>query len=228
MATALDILNRSMRLLGALGSGEVAEAEEQVDGLVALNAMLESWRTESLMVYAFSESPLTMTGAASHTVGTGGNLNIERPVDIENFYFTLNGIDYPVRRIDEKEYNAISDKTVTGDIVECVWYNPTYPLGTLSVYPKVSGGTLKVVTWNVLTSFATISTAVALPPGYERALAYNLALEISPEYQINPPQMTMQIARESKANIKRANQSTRLMVNQTAINTCSPCNIYTD
>lgn len=80
---------------------------------------------------------------------------------------------------------------------------------------------LHIVTWTTIASLATLSTAIALPQGYERALAYNLAVEIAPEVArtviVSPLSSSPRIDREasltvkniaieSKAAIKRANQ----------------------
>jgi len=43
-----------------------------------------------------------------------------------------------------------------------------------------------------------------LPPGYERALRLNLAVELMPEYQVANQQVAA-MARQAKAGIKRTN-----------------------
>ena len=48
MATARDIVTRSMRLIGALAAGETASAEDASDGLDALNGMLHGWAVEGV------------------------------------------------------------------------------------------------------------------------------------------------------------------------------------
>ena len=48
MATALDVIRRAMRLIGALAEGEVPTAEQAADGLVSLQAMLGEWETRGV------------------------------------------------------------------------------------------------------------------------------------------------------------------------------------
>lgn len=204
MATAQTIIDRALRLIGAIASGESPTATEGADGLTALNAMLDSWRNEKLTTYAISDLSLTMTGAASYTVGPSGDVNTTRPLKVESAYQTLNGIDYPVEVIEKDEWDSIPDKTTTGDLVESVHYSPTVTTGTLYAYPRASG-TLHINVRTPLDQFATVGTTVTLPPGYERALSFNLAIEIAPEYERQPSAAIIQMAKESKAAIKRTN-----------------------
>ena len=43
------------------------------------------------------------------------------------------------------------------------------------------------------------------PPGYLRTIKYNLAVELAPEFGVEPSRTVRQIARDSKRNIKRIN-----------------------
>ena len=52
MATALDIISRSLRLIGAVAEGEVPSAAQAADGLVALQAMLGDWETRGVRLGA--------------------------------------------------------------------------------------------------------------------------------------------------------------------------------
>lgn len=58
MATALDIIRRSMRLIGALAEDELPSAAQSDDGLAALQAMLGEWETRGLKLGAVVDLPL--------------------------------------------------------------------------------------------------------------------------------------------------------------------------
>ena len=107
--------------------------------------------------------------------------------------------------ITEDEWYAIDDRTTTSDLVEKVWYNPTMSSGTVNVWPVPSAtNTLTLVVRTPLADLA-LGTTVALPPGWERAIAYNGAVEIAPEFQAQVPPAVAKGAVESLAAIKRIN-----------------------
>jgi hypothetical protein len=208
MATAQTLIDRAGRLIGAIASGESFTATESADCLTALNAMLESWQTEKMVVYAFVDTALTMVATdASYTVGPAGNFALTpRPDKLENIFVRANDIDYAVEQIDRDRWYAIPDKTSDSDIPMFAYYEPTLPTGTLLLWPVPNSAySLHVVTWTTVSSLAALSTSVALPQGYERAIAYNLAIEIAPEFGKDPSQTVVSVANESKAAIKRVN-----------------------
>ena len=48
--TSADIVKSAMRIIGAIGKSEVPSSDEMMDGLQALNLMLELWSARRLMV----------------------------------------------------------------------------------------------------------------------------------------------------------------------------------
>lgn len=207
MATALDLIKGAMRLIGAIESGETPSSEESSDGLSALNAMLDAWSVERLMVYQILQEPFSLSaGTASYTIGSGGTWNTARPVRIDSaFIRDSDGLDYPIEIITKDRYDAIADKT-TQSRPEWLYYYTAYPLGTIYWYSVPDATyTAYLNSWKQLQSFAGLATDLALPPGYERAIKYNLALEIAPEYNRMPSAVVVEVANESKAALKSAN-----------------------
>lgn len=217
MATAQTIIDRALRLIGAIASGESPTTAESNDGLTALNAMISSWQTEKLNVYAFVDTAFTLVATdASYTVGPSGNFNLTpRPPKIEQVYVRANSIDYPVELIDYAKWNSIPDKTSDSDIPIYAYYEPTLTTGTLQLWPVPNAAySLHIVTWTTLAELAALATSISLPQGYERALAYNLAIEVASEYEKEASPSVQSIAMESKAAIKRANNRPMLMNNE--------------
>lgn len=206
MATGQTLVNRAMRLLGLINSGESPTSTESDDALIAINAMLDSWRNDRLMTYALQDESLTLVAADfSYTIGSGGQLNTTRPVSIESCYCRANSLDYPVRVIQFDEWNSIVDKTATSDIPEVVYYEPTMATGTLLVWPVPTTANVLHLTTRVPLTALVLGTTVSLPPGWEDAIASNGAIAIAAEFQIDPRQSVVKMSQDSLKGIKRIN-----------------------
>jgi hypothetical protein len=62
-----------------------------------------------------------------------------------------------------------------------------------------------------LSNPATLATDLFFPPGYLRAFTYNLAMEIAPEFGVEPSPQVQRIAMTSKRNLKRINNPDDVM-----------------
>ena len=207
MTTANDLIARSLRIAGALGAGETMDSDEAADGLTALNTMLDSWRIKRAMVYHIKEEEFTLVaGQSVYTIGTGGNFSTTRPDKIEYAYIRENGNDYYMEVVTVDAFKRITNKTVSSDLPDHLYYETEYPLGKIHIYPEPSQANLIYLnTWQILQSFATLTEEIALPPGYERAIVYNLAEEIAPEFGVELSAGASKIANESKQNLVRIN-----------------------
>lgn len=207
MATARDLIKRSLLLIGVVGQGEDVEASEANDALSALNDMLDSWSADSRAVYEESRESFTLTGASSYTIGSGGDFDTTRPIRIESAFVRSGETDYPLRLVDKKQYARISQKSLSSSYPNYLYYDADYPLGNIVLWPKpISGYTLHLYSLKPLSNIADLDTAISLPPGFSRAIRYNLACEVSPEYGIEPPLKVQRIADESKEIIDAANE----------------------
>ncbi len=234
MPTAVQMINRAMRLAKVIGKGETLDADEATDGLTALNAMLDSWTTERLFVYAIRDESFSWAaGNASRTVGSGGNFSTDRPVQVDqSSYFTYNSIDYPITLINSDAYSAINDKTIQNSFPRFLYVDYTSSaLVTIYAFEVPSSTiTFHLRTWRLLQSFAALTDSLALPPGYQRAIEYSLAEEFGPEFGVTISQEVKDIAKRARANIKRINSKPVVMSTEVAYMNLGlkPGNVYAD
>jgi len=195
--TARQLITQSLQKIGALVKGEAPDADEAQDALRSLNALISSWSNDSLVIYARTWETFSLTGAASYTIGTGGNFNTSRPTNIVAAYTRSGTIDYPITIIDDEAFSTIAYKALQG-LDQFLNYDNAYPLGNIRLWPVPSSSyTLFMLTEKPLTEIATLDTVIAFPPGWERALVYNLALELAPEYSQQPDASVVKIANDS-------------------------------
>ena len=196
-------------MLGVLASGESPTSDDTANALFALNSMLSSWRNEKLMVYALQDISVTLIdGTASYTIGpSGAGTTATNPIRIESARVTVSSMDYTVSIITDKQYNAIIDKTSQSDYPQVLYWNFSQANGTAYVWPVPNAAnTLKLSVWTPFAAFASASETITLPPGYEDAMASNLAVYLSAEYDgIEVSNTVADMARTSKAAIKRIN-----------------------
>lgn len=207
MAAVSVRIDRALRLLGATGAGETPTDDERSDALISLNGMLDAWRNDRLMAYAMQDETLTLSASdGSYTIGPSGDLVTTRPVEIAEAYIVQGNITYPVMMVDEASWAGIVDKTQESDWPTHALYRPAMPNGTLLVYPEPNATrTMKLVTRVVAGPFAAVTTTVTLPPGWEAAIDFNLAIELAPEYEIEPSAAVVKRAKETLGGIKLAN-----------------------
>lgn len=207
--TGLELISGALKQLGVLAAGETLAYEDAADGLERLNDWIDSLGTERLTIYRLLRTEKALgNGTATYTIGSGGAIDIVRPVWIERAGLIVDGYERPIRVLTDDERAAIANKSLTGQAagVYCdfAWASG---LATLSVYPipDADGTTLVLYTPQALTEFADLVTDYTFPPGYRRFLRTNLAIELAPEYGRALDPALVQQAIDSKADIKRAN-----------------------
>ena len=207
--TAGDQITRALRLLGVLAEGETASAATAQDALVAMNQMIDSWNTERLSVFCTQDQVFSWpVGEIKRTLGPTGDFIGNRPIQLDDgtYFRAPSGVSYGIKIINQDQYNGIAVKTSTSTFPQVIFINNTFPNVEMYIYPRPT----QLLEWHFisvqeLTQPATLSTELFFPPGYMRAFAYNLAMEIAPEFGVEPSPQVQRIAMTSKRNLKRIN-----------------------
>lgn len=226
MTTALDLITGAGRLLGVVRKGEALDDDEATDGLSALNAMLSAWGSETLIALARVRESFTLTGASSYTIGTGKTFDTTNPINISNAFVRSGGVDYPLEIVSDEEYDNISVKDVTGlSFYLCYTNSPTEEAGTIRLYPAPAAGyTLHLLSEKPFSTLTLASDIFFPQRAGERAARYNLAVEMAPEFGVEPSAAVVAIAREAKGQMKLEGAKSRKM---TSNNVGQVRNIYT-
>jgi hypothetical protein len=211
VADVRDIVTDALRELGVLAQSETASGDDATSGLSALNRLVDSWAAERLMIYTVARTSCAIaTSDGEYTVGTGANFDVARPVYVDHLTYSDSASpgEIHLEALTDDGWAAIEDKTETSTVPGYYYYNPTFPTATLSLWPVPTSSTLTAYLYapQQVAEFASLSTAISLPPGWRRALVKNLAVEMAPSYEkpINP--LLLQQAAEAKGTVKRSNK----------------------
>lgn len=209
MATVLQLITDSLREIGALAQGMTPSNSEAADALRKLNRLVESLAIERAFIYSIRQDTHSLTpGDADYTIGTGGEINVTRPVKIESATVTTSGaLTIPLNLLSRPQWDAILQKTAQAPVPENLYDDYAYPLSTIRIHPvpSAAGSTLILATWQQISQFAALTDNIMLAPGYERALMYLFAFELVNEYGRPMPPALPGIAAAAKAGIAQMN-----------------------
>ena len=209
-ASAGEIIKGSLRLIGMLAEGEEPSADTMQDSIMAMNQMIQSWDTERLAVFnTMDQVFLWPAYEMTRTIGPSGNFVGDRPIEIDDatyFKDPQSGLSFGVKLINQQQYDGIAFKTVTSTYPQVMWVNNTFPDMTMTIYPVP----IKALEWHIISveqlkEVDSVATDMTFPPGYLRAFRYNLAMELAPEFGVEPSQQVQRIAMTSKRDLKRIN-----------------------
>jgi hypothetical protein len=213
--TYRDLITASLKRIGIVGAGQTPSSEDAADGLLRLNALLDSFATERLFVPSITRTVWTIvSGTGAYTVGAGGTVNVTRPVFVQDVRFQDTSqspsLEMPLEMLTDQSYANIPQKSTTSPYPTAFYYNPTFTgagYATITLWPVPTSATIQGVLYApaTLAQVASLDTTMLLQPGYQWFLQEQLAVMLAPEFGVQAPGELRESAREAKANIKRAN-----------------------
>lgn len=208
MTQPLGIITGALSSIGAWAPGEPLEASLANEAFTMLNDMLDMWSNDDFMCVSITEIIANIGGSTDWTIGAGGQINVNRPLNINSAFVRVSSIDYPVEILNVEKYELIGLKQMNGPWPRALYYNSGSPLGIVKLWPLPSSGELHMFVDQVFSQFATINDVIQFPPGYNMAMRWNLALLLMPSYGKTSPELVQMVksnARESMGAIKTSN-----------------------
>lgn len=182
-------------------------------GLFPSGTVIQSWNASANTVTVSNNATASSGIQDTFTYTTPGNLKMPRPLRFRSGFTRITtgnaaGLDYWFEFVSLDRYNEIGYKGVPGPWPYLAAYQPTFPLGTLWIYPQPAmTATVFLYTDMILSQFTNLTQAINLPQGYSRAFKKLLALELCPIFGKTPsPQLILQ-AKEAKNLLKAQNAS---------------------
>jgi len=206
-----QLILHSQRLIGEKERGDTLDATEAAELLMELNSMLESWSVDRINCYTISEVTTALTAStATYSIGPNATISTARPIKLIDPCFVRDGSGYdtPLQILDSVSYGQIVDKDSGYVVPIYIYYDAGFNSSgqaNIKLYPSPSSSlTLHLTAWLQLSNLSSVSQALNFPPGYQRAITYNFAIESAPGFASITPEIA-KVARESLANIQSIN-----------------------
>lgn len=174
---ASDLVNSALRLLGVIASGETPNTDEAADGFTALQQLLANWSANELTLFGTQTITIpTSNGVASYTPGT-------RPVKVLNADVLTGGMTFPVAVVGPDAWATTPDKQDTSPRPRFLYCDYAYPTAAVQLAPIPNGVfSVRMYCTADLATLASQGTTFDMPEGYAKAIRFNLAVDLAPEY----------------------------------------------
>lgn len=239
--TARNLITQALRDLGAIGARNVPTAADLQDGFEALNQWVTDLDTQRATIFTVKREVFPLvSGTSSYTIGPGGTWNTVRPMRIDHVGLVLNRTAATVvevslgKPVTDQEYQRVVAKALPATYPSGAYYDHGFEATGLAriwplPIPTSTVSDLVLYLPRAMQEFASLSTLYAFPPGYERAIRANLAIELAPLWTREPSGALVQRAVQSLVAIKRANRRTRtLSIDPMLVGRSAPYNVWTD
>lgn len=200
------IINAALRRVRAIDpeGGINATTTQLSNAAETLNFLLTNWQALGLPIWCRKISgPTTLVAAqTSYTVGSGGNININRPLALTQAWLrdntdASNPVDIPIQVISQQEYYLLSAKSASGRPTQ-VYFEAAYDgssnqgstaTDNIFLWPVpdstvASTYTLYFIYQRPLLDFNAGTDVLDMPQEWYEAIRLNLASKISTEYGI--------------------------------------------
>lgn len=236
-----QMVNAACRQLGFTPT-----AAEAADAMEALNLMLAEWSTSPNGFYRLVREEVTLTaGVGVYAIGPtldtpllfgdeyvfidgqylyfGSSVTFDnvRPMRIVSAFIRSSDMDYPIQcYYSAQQYAGISNKSQPG-MPSRLFYDNVFPTAALLFYPVPDANYgFHFYSQKPLQTYTSLSTDLGLPPEYEPAIKFNLAVDLAEEFgrQLSP--IVLKRADDTLKALKRINAGPVPQINTNPFGGC--------
>lgn len=183
--TWAQLIRQALLVSGLAPRGQDVDPEMNADALSALRFMLSEYSNRGIIEPAYTQTVHTFVGGQQeYTCGPGGEFP-KRPLSIQQCVLSggnLGQVKYPIRVSPWDEYLALTFPSSQG-LPSDMYFNPTYPLGTIAFYPTPNVSWTATITGMFAWADVDPTEEISLPPGYDSMICDNLAVRVADNYQ---------------------------------------------
>lgn len=182
--SAYRIICEAMWNAGKLATGVEPNSEDLARYMNRLNDLINLWQTQGLKLWLQLDQSVTLvSGQASYTIKSGGDVNLTKPTRIidSGYYLDSNSVKRPLTIISRDEYARLSTVTQTGPITQ-YWVDKQ--VSQLVVYfwlvpdATAATGTAHLCVQQQITNLVSLTDSMNFPQEWFMALHWGLADEI--------------------------------------------------
>jgi len=185
-----DIIAAALRKIAYLVQGTTVNTSDTASAMQALNAMIKTFQTYGMPLWAITEITFPLTNTNTYTIGIGQTINTPMPLKViqarRNFIST--GVTILMNIYTHYDFNLLTSTQTTGVPIN-LWYEPLRTTGNVHIWPIPDSTTqsLQNITITYQRPFDDMinpSDSIDFPSYWTEAIIYGLATRLAPEYGI--------------------------------------------
>lgn len=197
ITTVRKVVYTAYRIAGILADAGVTQNPEELqDGFDTLNAMLDGWNSQRLMIYTITRYLFQLvSGQQSYSIGPGAaDWDFPRPPRIEVASCVIISdpnypLEQPIAPMTYQQWQTLPVKSTTSPIPQSFYYDQQFPIGNVFFYPVPSAqdsGTNQVAlyVWATIPALQGFDQEISFPPQYLECIQYNLAVRLAERFPL--------------------------------------------
>lgn len=224
---ASDLIQDALEMLGVYAPGETVNTADSARALESLNIIIDEFASRQLYIQQYTPHTfMTVPSQPNYSIGPNGTVNAPRPGQLVmgdgGASILVGATTTPVNVVSGVVYRGLAAFEPVAGLPDTLWYNPTYPLGSINLLPApfAGGSTVTFSAWSVLPEFATTAASANLAVGVQEVLTDALAVKLKSYFSDGNLQPVVAVRAANASDVLRYQSMTsRAMFKRYALST---------